>query len=496
MQPTLQTVLFCQGCNGKFAVAADQRVCPHCGQPLAPLVDAPTADFSQLNARGTYVAGTAPPRPVKDRLVGKRLATYSIDAFLGQGGMARVYRATHLTLERPCAVKVLSPQLLQRSPEYLKLFFAEARAAAALVHPNVVTIHSLAHDEGLHLIEMEFVLGQSLQRIVEFKRRLDPTLATGLMVQICCALEAAHQIGIVHRDIKPANVMVTDAGLAKLADFGLAKRVVTRGRKAKNESLAGTPYYMAPELFEGHAADKTSDVYAMGITFFTLLSGQLPFVDNSLTELARQHAEAPIPDLRLSCPDVPDNAIHLIERCLAKDPAKRYLHAGELLEDLRALYGSLRTLESLVHDALAGLPLVATRCDVGYSAIARDTGLESVEAAGPRERFRVQVSLPNGRSQTVFIEGCQSPAIADRVVRIYSVCGPASGGFYRRALELNAALPHGSIGIDDVEGAPHFVMSNAYPRATCDPEEIRSSLLAIARHADEIEHLLTADDRH
>ena len=471
----LQTVLFCNGCNGKFVVPSDQRQCPQCGQPLAPLTDAPTADFSQLAARGTYLVGADEPQPQDDDLIGKRLASYRIEAFLGKGGMARVYRATHLTLERPCAIKVLSPQLLKRTPEYLSMFFAEARAAAALVHPNVVTIHSLAHDDGLHLIEMEYVVGQSLQRLVEARRQLDPTTATGLMVQICSALDVAHQLGIVHRDIKPANVMVTDQGVAKLADFGLAKRVVTAGRAASTESLAGTPYFMAPELFDGQASGKSSDVYAMGVTYFSLLTGRLPFLDNSLAELARQHASDDIPDICQLCPDVPSDAAQVIRKCLAKQPGDRYSHAGELHHELRAVYGGLRTMASLVHIALDGLHLQLTGAD---------------------DRFQAQVQLPGGRTQTVFMEGCQSAAVADRVVKIYSVCGPARESFYRRALELNAELPHGSIAIEAVDGQPFFVMSNAYPRSTCDPEEIRRSVLMIAQHADDVEKCLTQTDKH
>jgi serine/threonine-protein kinase len=469
----LQTVLFCHGCNEKFAVPEDQAACPQCGQTMAPLIDAPTLDYSDLQARGTCVACEAPEE--HDDLVGRRLATYSIEGFLGKGGMARVYRAHHLTLERPCALKVLNRQLVSRNTQFIQMFFAEARAAAALVHPNVVTIHNIGFDEGLHLIEMEYVPGRSLQRIVESRRWLDPTQATHLLLQTTSALAEAHRMGMVHRDIKPANIMVSESGVAKLADFGLAKRVVTRDSSADQRGPVGTPYFMAPELFAGQPADRRSDVYAMGVTYYYLLSGELPFVGHTVNELMRLHAEAPVPDLLEFRPDVPPNAIDVIRRALSKDPRDRHADAAALYGDLKAIYGGLRSMHSLVSEALAG------------------TG-----AAWEEEgcRFVARMQFDNGRSQTVFIESCSHAPIADQLVKIYSVCGQVRECFFRRALELNAVMPHGAIAIEPVDGQPHFVMAHAYPRATCDPDEIRRSVLAIARHADEVERLLTSEDRH
>jgi serine/threonine-protein kinase len=469
----LQTVLFCHGCNEKFAVPEEQQACPQCGQTMAPLIDAPTLDFSDLQARGTCVACEAPEE--HDDLVGRRLATYTIEGFLGKGGMARVYRAQHLTLERPCAVKVLNRQLVARNAEFINMFFAEARAAAALVHPNVVAIHNIGFDEGLHLIEMEYVPGRSLQRILESLRWLDPTRATHLLLQTTSALAEAHRLGMIHRDIKPANIMVSDAGVAKLADFGLAKRVVTRDASSADRAPVGTPYFMAPELFAGQPADRRSDVYAMGVTYFYLLSGELPFVGHSVNELMRLHAEAPVPDMSQAQPDVPPNAVTVVNRCLAKDPSDRYADAAELYADLKAVYGGLRSMHCLMGEALAG------------------TGIKWQEHGC---RYEARVEFPNGRSQTVFVESCSRGPITDQLVKLYSICGPALDCFYRRALELNAVMPHGAIAIEPVDGQPHFVMAHAYPRATCDPEEIRRSLLAIARHADEVEHLLTGEDRY
>jgi serine/threonine-protein kinase len=470
-----QTVLFCHGCNEKFAVQEGDRLCPHCGQTLAALADAPTQEFTDLAARGTYVAGTAEGPEGDDSLVGRRLATYQIEAFLGKGGMARVYRASHLMLDRPCAIKVLNPQLVARNPDMLHMFFAEARSAAVLIHPHVVTVHTIGQDEGLHFIEMEYVVGRSLQRLVEARKELELTHATRLMVQTCSALAEAHRIGMVHRDLKPSNILVTDTGLAKLADFGLAKRVVNLPGPGQGRGLVGTPYFMAPELFQGHSANTRSDVYAMGVTYFYLLTGRLPFLDTSVTNLARKHAEEAVPDLAQLRPGLPHDAISIINRCLAKRDEDRYSDAGHLRSDLEQLLRQLRDTDSLVREALSGL---------------------DVQWQGAGDRFQVLVRLPDGRTQHVFIEAGSSGALPDRLVKIYSLCAPMSESYYRRALELNADIPHGSIAIQSISGAPHFVMVNSYPRSTCDPEEVRHSVLAIARWADDVEKALTGSDRN
>lgn len=473
---TTQT-LYCSGCNEKFAVPQDQRECPQCGQRLATLGNAPTIELARLDGRETYGLSADVGEPAKsatdDPLLGREIGVYHVELFLGKGGMGRVYRARHLMLERQCALKLLNPRHASANDALVAAFLAEARAAAALVHPHVVTVHNIGQYDELHYIEMEYVAGRSLAQLVEHMGRLDALEATRLMNQVGAALSEAHRNGMVHRDIKPANVLVTSAGVAKLADFGLAKRVVTTGAELESSTLCGTPNYMAPEIFAGREADQRSDIYAMGVTYFYLLTGRLPFAGNSIAELARQHQHDPPPDPQATHGDVPDAACEILRRCLAKNPADRYADAMQLQSELRAVYGGMRSLESLLTEALAD---------------------ERLQIAGSGERFSVRVELPGSRWQTVQIQSCASPIVAERVVRIYSICGPASESYYRRALELNATIPHGSIAIESIDGVSHFVMANSYPRATCDPEEIRRSVLTIAHHSDAIEQALTQRD--
>ncbi len=465
-------IFFCPGCNQRFETEDGQFNCPHCGQTNSETLDASTLDFSEVHVRG--VTRTSKPEQ-PDRLIGTRLANYELESVLGQGGMGRVYKSRHITLERPCAIKILNGELVEKNPSYVEMFLSEARTAASLVHPHVVTIHNVGFDSGMHFIEMEYIVGRSLANLVEKARKLDVTEATRFMVHISSALKLAHATRMIHRDIKPANVLVTASGVAKLADFGLAKRVARRDEGGQPRNLSGTPYFMSPELFSGNPADTRSDVYAMGVTYYMLLIGALPFRGRTLPEIAYQHETEPAPDVRIARAEVPDEVAMVISRCVCKNPRDRYTDAGELHHDLSAAYGSLRSLSSLVHESLVDTP---------------------TEISFQSGRFHVLVHLPYERTQTVFVESSEDATVSERVVRIYSVCGPAKETYYRRALEMNAALAHGSIAIESVNGQPHFVMTNAYPKASCNPEEVRASVLSIARYADRIERFLTNADLH
>jgi serine/threonine-protein kinase len=248
---------------------------------------------------------------------------------------------------------------------------------------------------------------------------------------------------------------------------------VAAGR-ATGESLAGTPYFMAPELFRTRPASKASDVYAVGVSYYYLLTGEFPFVDRNVAALAEKHANAPVPDPRERCPDVPDEAAELSMRCMAKRPDERPPDGETLHRELQAISRGV--------------------CDIGklVDAAIRDLILNREDE---ERRITLRVPQPRGRSQHVCIEECMAPVGRERVVKIYSICGPARPDYFRRALEMNARLCHGALAIENVHGQPHFVMVNSFPRVTCDPEEIRRSILEIARWADEVEDKLTAADQ-
>jgi serine/threonine-protein kinase len=326
---------------------------------------------------------------------------------------------------------------------------------------------------GYHFIEMEFVDGASLAHLLGVEGAASATEATRWMVEVSSALGMAHRHGIIHRDIKPANIMINHDRKTKLADFGLAKRLVARleGRDAR--SLAGTPQYMAPELFFGAAADCRSDIYSMGVTYHRLLTGRLPVEFVSIADVVRVHstpAEINLDSIREGAGEA---AWRLLRRCLAYDRLERFASAVELHDAFRAVYGSLRSLESLAREAVAET---------------------EVQLEGSGDQLVAKVPLEGGRFQRVCLEIVDDNGSSDQVITLYSVCAPIDSRHFRRALELNSRIPHGSIAIQNVRGEPHFVMSNSYPRNTCDPEEIRQSLFTIAKYADEWEQRLTGRD--
>ncbi|HVS15611.1 MAG TPA: protein kinase [Thermoanaerobaculia bacterium] len=464
----------CCGCNETYA---ELDPCPSCGQELVPLAAAgDLLEASTLEALGRRVAREVPAAPDDrggpDPLVGAEVGVYRLLAVAGRGGMGTVYRAHHRTLQRPCAVKVLDGRLAELVPEYRELFLAEARAAASLVHPNIVTVHNVLESVGLHLIEMEWVEGPTLSRLLRARGRLDPFAATDSMLQLASALQHAHARGIVHRDLKPSNALVAE-GRVKLADFGLARRLVVSGER--QSAVAGTPYFMAPELFSGAPASERSDLYAAGVTYYNLLAGRLPFGARSLDALVRAHRHQPPPPLDdLGAAAAP--AAEILEACLAKDPAARFPDAAALASGLRSLLRRLRTLDSLVDEALVGLDVK--------------------RGPGAGDRIEVVVRLADGRVQRVFVEEHESELTGEALVRIYSRCAPVAEGYLRRALELNSEVHHGALAIEELAGESYFVMRNTYPRATCDPDEVRSSVLSIAGAADGVERALLGEDRH
>nr|WP_161501202.1 serine/threonine-protein kinase [Rhodopirellula sp. SM50] len=460
---------YCQRCNKRYDVVLTEVVCPRCDGRLSDWIDGSTVDLDETNELGFLAEDQEP----SETFVGQTFANYQIEAFLGQGGMARVYLATHLSLQRPCAVKVLRPSTLGRGERAIETFLSEARLSAAINHPHAVTLYTLGRSDGRDFLEMEYVDGKTLEHLVLEQGNLNPLQATTWMYQVSSALAVAHDLGMIHRDIKPGNVMVTKTQIAKLADFGLAKQIAN-DQPLAGDMLSGTPNYMAPELFRGHAASIQSDIYAMGASYFYLLTGRLAIDASSIGELVRFHSKHDLlRSLDFEAERLPAGIANIMQKSLGREVGQRYGHASELRDDLRAVLGGLRSLESMLTEALAGSSMLP-------------------EFDG--QRYHVRVILPDGRNQIVSVEIDEDAETHEDIVRVFSVCGPASASYYERALHLNAAISHGAIGIESVSGLPHFVMVNSYPRATCDAHEIRTSIAEVAKYADQVEHLLTGED--
>jgi len=280
-------------------------------------------------------------------MVGRVLGHYRIVAAVGAGGMGEVYAADDLKLHRRVALKVL-PALMAASRERRDRFTQEARAVAALSHPNIVTVYSIEEADGVHFLTMEFIEGQSLQaRIPRGGLALDTLL--GIAIPLVEAVAAAHARGITHRDLKPANVMITPDGRVKVLDFGLAKLHDRSGMSGDGVSttigltvegrIVGTAAYMAPEQAESRPVDHRADLFSLGVILYEMASGDRPFKgDSPLSVLTSVLRDQPPPLSGLN-PALPRDLSKIVRKCLAKDPDRRYQSAKDLrndLEDLRA----------------------------------------------------------------------------------------------------------------------------------------------------------------
>src|SRR5690349_3345095 len=269
-------------------------------------------------------------RPKLEAALGAQL---QLGALLGQGGFAAVFRARDPFLERDVAIKVLDPSLAVDAA-LEEQFLHEARTIAAAEHPHIVPLYSADSTGGLLYLVMRLLPGQSLEdRIAEGK--LPVAEAARIALECARALAAAHAVGVVHRDIKPANILLDANGNATVTDFGIAL-VTARPARELLGSTAGTPHYMSPEQSLGEQVDGRSDVYALGVVLFEMLTGTRPFGGRNATEVIAQHISAPIPRLSEREPETPVALVRLMDRMLAKDPAGRPT-AAELVKELTAV---------------------------------------------------------------------------------------------------------------------------------------------------------------
>ena len=325
---------FCARCGSRVGPGA--YFCPRCGTsiPVAP-ADAPTV-------------ATAPPPPhdagreaLLDALRQAALGEYEILAELGRGGMATVYLAHDVALDRKVAIKVLAPALLQMGEGMVERFKREARTAAALSHPHIIPIYAVKESERVLYFVMKYVQGRPLDSVLRDVGALPITMVQAIIAQVGDALGYAHRHGVIHRDIKSANIMLDEEGWAVVTDFGIAKVVQAEGLTVTGVTV-GTPTYMSPEQCETREVTGASDQYSLGIVAYEMLTGRLPFQAESTMAVMYAHFNErprPVTELR---PDCPANLAAAVMRMLAKDPAGRW----PSMDDVIAVCGR----PSLRHD--------------------------------------------------------------------------------------------------------------------------------------------------
>ena len=263
---------------------------------------------------------------------------YRLDAQIGEGGMALVYSAEDILLQRPVAIKVLRPQFAS-DVEFVERFRREAQAAARLSHPNVVNVYDVGQDQGMNYIVMEYVRGQNLKDLIKKEAPFTVARALGIARQICEALHHAHQNNIIHRDIKPHNILIAPEGRIKVADFGIA-RAVSSSTLTQSGSVLGSVQYFSPEQAKGAPVGVASDIYSLGCVLYEMLTGTVPFKGESPIAIALKHLQEQPPPIRQLRPGLPPAVESLVARCLAKDPSLRFPSALALIREIQAVQGA------------------------------------------------------------------------------------------------------------------------------------------------------------
>ncbi|MBT8120409.1 MAG: protein kinase [Gammaproteobacteria bacterium] len=285
------------------------------------------------------------------------LPGYNIEKQLGRGGMARVYLARHIGLDRLVAIKVLSKDL-DGDKSFSDRFIREARIVANLTHQNIITVYDVGVHNQFHYIAMEYLPGETLDD--KIKKKLNINQLLGITKQIAAALDFAHKKGIVHRDVKPDNILFREDGTAVLTDFGIARAAKSETKMTATGTVIGTPHYMSPEQAQGQEIGPWSDLYSLGIVLFEMLSGEVPFDADSTIAVVFKHITEPVPDL-----DEPYKKYQpLVNTLLAKEPGDRYQSGREVIADIEALdRGEAPANATLIFNQTAINPVVSANTD-------------------------------------------------------------------------------------------------------------------------------------
>ena len=310
---------------------------------------------------------------VKDPFVGRTLdEKYSVEERLGAGGMGAVYRARHLLMDRPVAIKVLHQRLIEDEAARTR-FQIEARAAVLLQHSNAVSVTDFGQtSEGCVYIVMELLEGRTLREIVSREAPIETARAVSIMLQVSDAVAAAHEAGIIHRDLKPSNILVTQSAdqpaVVKVLDFGIAKLASDKldddTALAHRETIIGTPRYMAPEQSNGFELTPAADVYSLGVILYEMMTGMAPFTGSTPTEIAQKHANDQPHSPREIVAAIPEEVERVVLHALEKSPSDRPANAAEFR---RELFDAAEQL-GLEHHALKSAPDIEALRDAGVES--------------------------------------------------------------------------------------------------------------------------------
>ncbi|MED3573461.1 Stk1 family PASTA domain-containing Ser/Thr kinase [Cytobacillus praedii] len=295
-------------------------------------------------------------------MIGKRISgRYKILEIIGGGGMANVYLAHDMILDRDVAVKMLRLDFAN-DEEFIRRFHREAQSATSLAHPNIVSIFDVGEEDSIYYIVMEYVDGQTLKQYIQQNSPIKVDKVLDIMKQLTSAISHAHQNHIIHRDIKPHNILIDRLGNVKITDFGIAMALSATSITQTN-SVLGSVHYLSPEQARGGMANRKSDIYSLGIVMFELLTGRLPFSGESAVSIALKHLQSETPSLRRWNPSIPQSVENIVFKATAKDPFHRYDSVEEVEEDIRTALEPDRMNEEMFivpidNDATKAIPII------------------------------------------------------------------------------------------------------------------------------------------
>lgn len=322
----------------------------------------------------------------EEMLIGRSLSgRYKIVRTIGGGGMAHVYLARDMILDRDVAIKVLRFDFAGED-EFLRRFQREAQAASSLAHPNIVSIYDIGEEENIHFIVMEYVDGMTLKEFIQQYSPLPYEKVIDIMKQMTAAVAFAHQHSIIHRDVKPHNMLIDHDGTVKMTDFGIAMAMSATSITQTNAVL-GSVHYISPEQARGGMATKKSDIYALGIVMYELLTGELPFSGETAVSIALKHLQSETPSVKQLYPGIPQSIENIVMRATAKDPFHRYTSAEEMEHDLATALEEYRVNEKKFtiqedDEATKAIPVITSR------------PLERIQAPGAAAAEKKEPAVP------------------------------------------------------------------------------------------------------
>jgi predicted Ser/Thr protein kinase len=339
-----------RGMPGKALMAYEHIRCSHFKDVQNRIRQLKSEAFPELIPGGTpFRQGSLSESLIQTR---KQIGRYQVMEKLGKGTMGLVYKGLDPKLNRLVALKIIrfSDDFDEEMTQEIKeRFLREAEIAGRLSHPGIVTIYDVGEDRDLTYMAMEYLEGNNLIKYCSKESRLPLTAILDAIAKVADALHYAHQQGVIHRDIKPANIMLLKDGGVKVTDFGIAKAISSS--RTKTGVILGTPNYMSPEQIMGHRIDARTDIFSLGVLFFQLLSGQLPFHGDNLSGLLFQITQGSHPSVRHLEPRIPKACEQIIDKALSKDPANRFKSAGQMARYLSMLLLKMEEMSKIGHDS-------------------------------------------------------------------------------------------------------------------------------------------------